>query len=183
VPGTVTILTLAGVDPGIQDTALTSFSLDFDRKRIEVKATVWHDVTTRTDDGRVLVDVKFLSDLQREVHHLKRRTGATFVGIEGFRQRGTNQHQDQRMLFLVQKLTETLPGSTIVDNTGIRRVVKEQLLALFQARRFPGTYHADSKSAARVALRLGIENKAINMLLSDFVRDQLDGVTWQFGSM
>ena len=91
--------------------------------------------------------------------------------------------QDQRMGDLIQTINRWLPQSTIVDNTGIKKVVKQGLLEMMHLDRFKrGGNHADLKSAARVALVLGIKNEDINLLLSDFVADNLDGRSWSFES-
>ena len=82
------------------------------------------------------------------------------------------------MTNLVQTINGAVNTCFIVDNTGIKNVVTEPMLKLFQVNRFPSTYHADLKSAARVALKIGIANAITNELLSSFVRDNLGENKW-----
>jgi hypothetical protein len=172
-------LTLIGVDPGIVDTAATAISLDFEKREIAVATHVWSNVT-RQENFKILVRQGFLTELRAWTEDY---SGIVVRGVEGYRQRGKNQKQDQNMIYLVQKIEEALPGNPqIVDNASMKKIVKEKLLEMFHCKRFPGTNHADSKSAARVALRLGISNELTNKLLSEYVRDHLDGNPWRLRS-
>ena len=84
------------------------------------------------------------------------------------------------MQVLIHDTNETLKPSRVVDNTGIKLVVKEDLLKMFHVSRFPRTNHADLKSAARVALKTGIYS--VNELMSDYVLDHLEGRQWSLAS-
>ena len=174
-------LTLIGIDPGIIDTGIVSIRLDTIRQQWNITTQVWSNVT-RIVERAMVIDPDFLDEIAAFVQHEESENKATFTGIEGYRQRGRNVQQDQRMLGLVQSIHATLKGSHIVDNTGIKNVVTEPMLALFQVNRFPKTHHADLKSAARVALKLGISNEVLNRILSDFVRDNLNGTPWSLSS-
>jgi hypothetical protein len=57
------------------------------------------------------------------------------------------------------------------------------MLKLFGCQRFTGTNHADLKSAARVALKGGIDIPPLNKQLADYVRDNLNGTPWQSKSI
>lgn len=171
--------TLIGIDPGIVDTAIVSLYLDPIRKRWQITTQVWSNVTRREGQTRV-VDSGFLEELKEFVEH---ESTIPEIFIEGFRNRGRDMRQDQDMVNLVQTINRTLKGSKIVDNTSIKKIVTEPLLKLFQMNRFPGTNHADIKSAARVALRGGIGDDFLNRILADFVRDNLTGEKWSLESM
>ena len=176
-------LTLIGIDPGIRDTACVVIKLNTQTKKWRVQGYVWHDVTSR--NGRSIdIDQKFLDQLEMTALRETRLNGATFVGIEGYRQRGKDQAQDQNMITLVQEIQHRIKGSTIVDNTGIKKIVSNDLLKLFQAYHFGvKTNHGDLTSAARVALALGIKTDALNEILSEFVDDNIYGEAWSLESI
>ncbi|QQO39295.1 hypothetical protein SEA_CRUNCHYBOI_9 [Microbacterium phage CrunchyBoi] len=176
-------LCLVGIDPGIVDTAMTSIILDFDNKELQIRSDVWTGVTRR-ENNKPVIDEKFLYEIRYQVAFLKARNKVTFIGIEGYRQRGLNIWQDQAMLALVNKLEEELDTSEIIDNVGMKQIVPVPLLKLFHVSRFPkASNHADRVSAARVALRRGIKNDSINTLLSDYVLDNTEGREWSLVSM
>jgi hypothetical protein len=178
----MTQLTLIGVDPGIVDTGVVSIKLDSLRETLQVTTQVWSDVTEKNGHG-INVDSFFLDDLAGFVQHEEAENSATFTFVEGYRPRGRDMIQDRKMSILVQTINHTLKGSKIVDNTGIKKVVTEPLLKLFGCSRFVGTHHADLKSAARVALKGGIDITPLNRILSDYVRDNLNGTSWSVGSI
>lgn len=83
------------------------------------------------------------------------------------------------MTVLVQQVRDTVKGS-IVDNTGAKKIVTDELLDLLQLKKWTTiTHHADLRSAARIALKGAIENPALNVLLSDVIRDLLGGIEWE----
>ena len=174
-------VTLIGIDPGIIDTGVVAIHLDTLRQQWRVTSQVWNDVT-KLDKQSLLIDPYFLDELTAFVDHEEMENKATFTGVEGYRQRGRDTRQDQKMLGLVQSIHGTIKGSTIVDNTDIKNVVTEPTLKLFQVNKFPATHHADLKSAARVALKLGIMNDVLNRIISDFIRDNLNGSKWSLSS-
>lgn len=178
----MTSLTLIGVDPGIRDTAATVLRLNTLTKKIEVDAHVWHDITTR-DGWKIVVDWEFLDRIATLYQDEQDLNGATFAFIEGYRARGMDLKQDQNMNDLVQTINRTLPGSTIVDNTGVRKLVTEPLLKLFNCSRFKGTNHADSKSAARIAIAGALKIDSLNEILYQYIEENLPEKTWSSASM
>lgn len=175
--GGMTQLTLIGVDPGIMDTGIVSIKLDTLRKTLMVTTQVWSEVTSQKNQS-ITIDPDFLDELESFYEHEASENAATFAFVEGYRQRGKNIRQDANMLALVQACNHAMKGSKIVDNTGIKKVVTEPLLRLFGCSRFQGTHHADLKSAARVALKGGIEVPPLNKLLTDYVLENLKGEKW-----
>ena len=109
---------------------------------------------------------------------VKSLPGVPFIYIEGFRNRGRDMHQDQKMTVLVHQIQAVLKDSHIVDNTGVKKVVKEGLLNLMHISRWPRTNHADLKSAARIALKGVIESEKLNLLIAIYVHDTLKGNLW-----
>lgn len=161
-----------GIDPGIVDTACVVLTMDHTRRTWKVEHKVWNNVTQK--EGQALhVKETFLSELKE---YLDKYPGAIRF-VEGFRPRGRNPLQDQKMTMLVQTIRRRIHGE-VIDNTGIKKIVTEPMLELFNMKRFPGTNHADIKSAARVALAGAIKNKEHNILIADFIRDYVEGHPW-----
>lgn len=169
-------VTLTGIDPGIVDTGLVTIELD----AAAFTWRVYHEVVSapmQRNGFEVSVKPEALDRVSRFANH---GDGTLrLVGIEAYRQRGYNQRQDAEMLELVRALHETVP-SKIVDNTGIKKVVTEGTLKLFKCSRFPGTNHADLKSAARVALMRGLKDPNINTVIAMFMLDNLKGQPWSY---
>jgi len=178
----MTELTLIGIDPGIRDTGLVAIKLDSLRLTLQVTTQVWSGVVTK-DGWSIKVDPDFLDEVDSFVEHENMENAATFTFVEGFRPRGRDMMQDKNMTTLVQAINTAIKGSKIVDNTGIKKTVTEPLLKLFGCQRFSATHHADLKSAARVALKGGIDIPPLNRILSDYVRDNLNGTPWSVGSI
>lgn len=180
-------LVLMGVDPGIVDTASVEIFLDLDNKQWGLSSTVWHDVTSRNPDNNreIVVSPSFTADLKADMHRVKNRFPSSLIGVEGYRQRGKNTLQDQNMLALVQHVNKQHSACRIVDNTGIRQVVTDDTLKLFQCWTFAQkTNHQDLRSAARVALKRGIADELTNDVLTEFVLDHLvRGMPWSLGSI
>ena len=167
-------ITLIGIDPGIVDTGLVALTLDVEAKTLDIQHRVWSNVTRRAGTS-ILVEGEFLNEL---VLFIKSLSGVPFIYIEGFRNRGRDMHQDQKMTVLVHQIQAVLKTSHIVDNTGVKKVVKEGLLNLMHISRWPKTNHADLKSAARIALKGAIENTTLNQMVATYVQDTLKGHLW-----
>lgn len=167
-------ITLIGIDAGLRDTAAVALMLDPNRKKFSVDHEVWSDVTRVGEDKMPFIDPVAMDEIRGFTEH----DTYAHVYIEGFRPRGRDTIKDKKMMSLVQDLKRNIEHSHVVDNTEIKKIVTEPLLKLFQMHRFPGTYHSDTKSAARVALRGGTLDGELNMLLATFVRDNLGGLEW-----
>lgn len=170
----MTSVTLVGIDPGVIDTGLVVISLNSQARTWQVRHKAYNRIARNV--GQVVeFDLQALMDIVYYVDEELKASSLVLIGVEGYRQRGKNQRQDQLMLALVQKLNNQLFGSQIVDNTGMKNVVTDATLRLFQVSRFPATNHADLKSAARVALKMGIMLDAVNPLIADFIWDNTEG--------
>lgn len=173
----MTLLTLIGIDPGIRDTGAVAIRLDSKAKTWSIHHQVWNDVS-KIEKNVVIIDPLFKRQVALFVKN-EEDAAPTFVGIEGFRQRGRNQKQDKQMLYMVQKIKELLPGSQVVDNTGIKNVVTEDMLRLFKVNRFRvNTNHSDLKSASRVALKVAIGIPILNQMIYQFILDNVEGEPW-----
>ena len=163
---------ILGVDPGIVDTGVVWVSLDEEEKKLGSGAKVWRNVTTQVKNI-ITVDESFLEEFRVFV-------GASRpVFIEGYRNRGRNPKQDQAMTTLVQAIHRTVPGSVIVDNTGVKNVVTEATLALLGLATWSvPTNHSDLKSAARIALKGAYQDPELNRLVASAVLAALEGEPW-----
>jgi len=167
--------TLIGVDPGVVDTGAVVIMLRPSEKTFTVFHRVWRNVSSKVN-GEFIVDPEFLKEI-REFASDSSPRDKTLRFVEGYRNRGRDSRQDQQMTVLVQEIVKVVKGSTIVDNTGIKKVVKPGFMDLFGFT-FPGTHHADLWSAARVALKGGLSDLETNTVLSNLTRDALDGTPW-----
>ena len=168
---------LVGIDPGIVDTGLVIIRLDPVARTVSVRHRVWTDVS-REVDKTFVIDPGFLLRINSDVQTIRESNGTVYTFLEGYRNRGRNIKQDAQMTTLVQTLARSIKGCTVVDNTGVKNVVKPAFMNLFGFD-FPTTNHADLESAARIALKGGLVNDEVNLLLSDFVRDALTGNLWR----
>ena len=168
------IVTLVGVDPGIVDTGAVWVCIDKHRKTVQINSRVWRSVTTKRG---LSIDVKerFLVDIKNYCKGVPPQ----HVFIEGFRNRGRNPQQDQKMTVLVQAIRHTLSGSTVVDNTGVKNVVSDELLKLLDMWDWADkTHHADTRSAARIMLKGAFQDDKLNGWFSDLIRGLLEGDGW-----
>lgn len=100
---------------------------------------------------------------------------ATFV--EGYRPR-SHFDTDARMTKAVQDMRQ-LPNVTVLMNTGVKKVVKRDLMQLLGVWDFATpTHHQDLRSAARIALLGMLKHEPYNRLLTQVVKDHLAGRTW-----
>lgn len=169
-------IVLIGVDPGIVDTGLVALELDRERKSLTVHSRVWSNVTVR-DKNTIRVVPEFLDSIDEEI---SKYNHTRYTYVEGYRNRGRNPYQDQNMTVLVQAIHKRLTTSKVVDNTGVKKVVKEPLLLLFRAGQLwtQRTHHSDLTSAMRIALKGAIEDKQLNGLIAEFAIDNLENRPW-----
>jgi hypothetical protein len=86
---------------------------------------------------------------------------------------------DLEMVKAVSMMRKEAAGSLLL-NTGVKKVVRRQLMELVGVWSFPTvTHHQDLRSAARIALLGMLKHAVMNELLADVVRDHLNGRTWQ----
>lgn len=155
------MITIAGIDPGLVHTGVVAMS--FDRA---VKG-VW--VYSHVIDGPDVQAVKDVLD-----------PGAV-VFIEGYRAR-SNFSTDQRMVSAVSDFRKGL-GGTVLQNMGVKKVVKSPLMELLDVWNFnTPTHHQDLRSAARIALLGMLKDDILNKLLTDIVADHLSGEAWDVHS-
>ena len=162
----MTQMTLIGIDPGIVHTGVVVASFDGEAQQILVEHIViegkGHPAATR-------------AALESMGYH---QNPNTYLFIENYRERGTAYATNPQMRKLVQDFAEQFPQAKLVDNTGSKHVVKPHLLRLLGLDKFPTTHHQDLQAAARILVFGALKSSELNQLLSQVVRDHLDGQTW-----
>lgn len=159
----MSIAHVIGIDPGLVDTGVVSLTF---RPRLHI-LVVEHGVVDGTN-----------ADLVKEWVLDPKRTPATHIFIEAYRPR-QNLGSDVRMVQAEQDLKRALPTAKILPNTGVKRVIPQQLMEVCGVWSWPtATHHQDLRSAARIALLGMVKDHRLNTVLADMVRDRLEGNAW-----
>jgi hypothetical protein len=142
--------TIIGIDPGLVHMGAVAMEFLPDRCR----------VTSEVLAGDKINDAVLWT----------RRFPRAHVFIEAYRERGNTYSTDSRMRDHVGALRRSLPNAKIVDNTGIKAVVKQPLMELVGVWRFAQTtHHQDLRSAARIGLYGALKDEELNRVVFDFV--------------
>lgn len=167
----MTIITLVGIDPGIVHTGLVKIELDSHAKTIKVEDEI---VVGQLDAQRQFWPegtAALVSDTYYDL--MAGALGERIVAIEKYRQRGTVFQNNTHMQRLEQELRRYLPVAQLLDNTGVKKVVTDDLMKLFNVWKFRTTNHRDLQAAARIGLYAGIRDVDVNVVMSDYVRDNI----------
>ena len=172
------VVNLIGVDPGIVDTGVVWVRLDRKHEIFKADARVWRNVTKKIKGG-IEVSEQFLDELDRYVAIAVDSGDETYVFIEGYRNRGRNPGQDQKMSHLVQVIHKLIKGSVVVDNTGVKNVVTDETLRLLRMYDWKvATNHADLRSAARILMKGAYQEGKLNVMIADVIRGRLVDQSW-----
>lgn len=99
------------------------------------------------------------------------------IFIEGYRQR-SSFNTDKRMIEAVSEMRVATKG-TVLDNTGVKKVVKRELMDLLGVWKFSTpTHHQDLRSAARIALYGMLKDDDLNAVVTGVLVDHLNGRPW-----
>jgi hypothetical protein len=154
----MSVARVIGVDPGLVHTGLVGLEFDTDQHELEVSHALVQGIDVPQIQGWCM-------------------TG-WWVFVEAYRPRLKLQ-SDMRMVQAEQDLRRALPTAKFIPNMGILNVVSTDLLKMLEVWKFPTTsHHQDLRSAARIALLGMMKDKHLNTVLSDTVRDALDGDPW-----
>lgn len=163
------IVTITGVDPGLVHTGVVSLTLWSEIRTWEVHERAVDGV--RDADGKVQVDVDGTAQACRDFD-------SDHVFIEGYRPR-SHFDTDSRMEAGVRGIRASVPGSKVINNTGVKQVVSQDLMQLFSVWKFStSTNHQDLRSAARIGIYGALKDPELNQILTRFVMDNLDGEPW-----
>jgi hypothetical protein len=159
---------VVGVDPGLVHTGVVSMLFDSAARRVVVQSTAVPGLNTAAvwnaiDNGSV-------PDVRPQVF------------VEAYRPR-SNFDSDKRMVEGVAAIRDVLRKEhmdvTVLNNTGVKAVVKKALMDLLGVWSFSTTtHHQDLRSAARIGLLGMMKDDTMNQLLADIVRDHLAGSDW-----
>ena len=170
---------LIGLDPGIVDTALAWLQFNGEDKQFVSRYRVWREVTSTVKGQDTRVSVGFLTELQQIVLRAHKQGRPVYVFMEGYRNRGLDMRQDQKMTVLLAAIRQAVPETKTIDNTGVKNVVTEETLKLLGlSRNEVRTNHADIKSARRIALKGAYQDPELNTLVADLVLDRLTEEAW-----
>lgn len=156
------MITLVGIDPGIVHTGVVDL-------QINQAAKVWL-VRSRVVAGLKTEDVKAaVADIKPDR-----------VFIEAYRPR-SNFDTDSRMGEAINIWKHSLPNSSTVLNTGVKKVIGSDVMKLLGMWRFAlPTHHQDLRSAARILLYGAYKDEDLNAVLYEIVTDQLsDTPQWK----
>jgi hypothetical protein len=153
---------VVGIDPGLVHTGVVSMKFNRPDKRVDVAATAVAGPDTQAARNW-LFDEK------------------PIVYVEGYRPR-SNFNNDQRMVSAVTEFRKEF-DATVLQNTGVKKVVKSPLMELLHVWNFGiVTHHQDLRSAARIALLGMLKDDHLNKLLTDIVAAHLRGEPWDVHS-
>lgn len=155
---------LLGIDPGLVHTGLVSMIFYPSLRRILIRELACNGLAPE--------------QVVTAVGALAKTTARPMIFIEGYRPR-SNLNSDKRMTVGVSELHKALPGSRVLQNMGVKKVIKQPLMELLGVWNFSTlTHHQDLRSAARIALLGGVKDDDVNALLFKVVEDHLAGKTW-----
>jgi len=160
---------IIGVDPGLVHTGVVRMLFDPDNRVI----TTEHEAVAGPD----ATAVAFWAAGRGTRLQLHELLPWRVVFIEGYRPR-SNLNSDARMVEAVSQMRAATKG-TVLLNTGVKKVVKRDLMELLGVWKFGTvTHHQDLRSAARIAILGMLKDEALNRLVYDVVDDHLKGRTW-----
>lgn len=160
---------VVGVDPGLVHTGVVRMIFDSRYHQVIVE----HEAVLGPDASAV---AKWA-----QKPRVKPYWQAPDIFIEDYRPRSAF-NTDKRMGDAVRLIRMTTRGK-VLDNTGVKKVVRRPLMELLGVWRFATpTNHDDLRSAARIALLGMLKDEQHNRLLADVVKDHLDGNTWAVSS-
>lgn len=152
--------TIVGIDPGLVHTGVVV--MEFEGPELAVSSFVIEGT-----DSHAVQACDELGPLRLESEH---------VFIEAYRPRGNSYGTDPKMRALMAEFKHMLPRATVVDNTGVKQVVSQELLELLGLWRFSTTtHHQDLRSAARIGLYGALKDDALNRVVYDYVTQNEGG--------
>lgn len=152
-----------GIDPGLVHTGVVSIIFDPSARTINID----HEV----------IDGPDWAAAHRWIQGAFANPVDAVVFIEGYRPRSAFD-TDQRMVKAVNDFRRAL-GGQVINNTGVKKVIRHQLLDMLGLWKFSTTsHHQDLRSAAYIALYGIVKDEEMNRLLAGVVLDYLTGDPW-----
>ncbi len=157
--------TVIGVDPGLVHTGIVM--LDFNVKERDL--VVDHRVVDGLDSAAAVREIKSLTGFDS--------FSTCDIFIEYYIPR-SGFSTDERMVQANADFRREL-GGKLLRNTGVKKVVTQELMQLCHVWSFgTTTHHQDLRSAARIALLGMMQDPALNQVLYTYCTDTTDGRTW-----
>lgn len=154
---------ITGIDPGLVHTGAVNMCLDPASREFSIVYQVFDGVTPAALD---------------EVAAWAQEHWAQETFIEAYRPR-SHFSADARMGEAVSTLRRSIPRARSLDNTGVIKVIKPELMRLLGVWSFDqATHHQDLRSAARIGLYGLVKNPDYNRVLATLVMDHLDNRPW-----
>jgi hypothetical protein len=158
---------IVGIDPGLVHTGLVRMVFD-------------SSFCTVTLEHEVISGAQPSEDQAKQANLWAKQTPPTrpaYVYIEGYKPRH-HYGSDPKMIALANEMRRWTGGKVLL-NTGVKKVVKKDLMILLGVWQFGTvTHHQDRRATARIALLGMLKDPALNRVLADIVRDHLNGATW-----
>lgn len=151
------LIRFTGIDPGIVDTGIVTFTFSMALKQLVI-------------DARVVkgLDAKTIAD------RAQRYGPGLPVFIEAYRPR-SNMQYDNEMVARIAEIKKAIPGSIVLNNTGVKKVVRQPLMEALGVWKFnQATHHQDLRSAARIGIYGAMKDEALNQALTSYMTDYAD---------
>lgn len=156
----MTSIAIIGIDPGIVDTGAVALHLTSNSVK-------WSTSFMRLPGEDPAAVRGFVSNHQADQTH---------VFVERYRERGNVFNTHDKMRKLERDIKAAVPEAKLIDNTGVKQVVKIALLELFGLYKFPTvTHHQDLRSAAYIAFYGALKDDALNRILTEITINELEG--------
>ena len=147
----MSVLHAVGIDPGLVHTGVVSVHLDTDSLFLY-----------STHELFVGPDVQAVKQWVWQIDK-------PMVFIEKYRPR-SHYGTDERMVKAEAEFKRAMPKATLLDNTGVLKIVTQDLMELLGLWKFATpTHHQDLRSAARIALLGMLRNPEMNGHLARYV--------------
>jgi hypothetical protein len=171
------IYNITGIDPGLVDTGVVDLHFDTNNKRLYREIEVFRAGPVTLSSSEIPRLIKAW-----QVQHPPMSVSSRHCFIEGYRPRA-HLGTDKRMAELVRDIQTKTKGK-VLANTGIKSVVKKDLLIMLNCWQFGlPTHHDDLRSAARILVLGMLKDPVLNEVVATFVRDYLDGVQWEISTV
>jgi hypothetical protein len=162
-----------GIDPGLVDTGVVQIQFMPDARLIRVNHTVIKGPGAQPPETDPVGP-----RVQEWIVAMSNGASRPRTFVEGYRPRSTFG-TDVRMVELVKDVKAATNGE-VINNTGVKKVVRQPLMELIGVWRFGTTTHLqDLRAAGRIALFGMLKHKDLNAVVYGFLRDNLDGKAWR----
>lgn len=157
----MTVTHVVGIDPGLVHTGVVSMVFMPEHRAVAI-----------ADEAVLGGDAEYVKLWIDQLGHPR-----AHIFIEAYRPRA-HFGTDKDMVKAVNDIRAATRG-TVLDNTGVKKIIRPQLMELLHVWKFSTrTHHQDLRSAARIALLGMMRDEELNRLLADVVRDHIDGNPW-----